>query len=272
MATSTPASHLNVAPVVDQTVEAIRRNLHKTMPPPDGMRPDLLMTAEILGQDPGRRRPLGAAGTAFAGAWAQAGAAAERIAIVDGDSQVAVIGSNVVIPPKILVTDGFGRPCPGVAVNVVATAGGKVTPGSLATAQDGVASVTAWSLGATPGVNLLQFKIGNRTVAVVTAFAVATRRCDIVDGDGQNAAHGTALKNAPTVKVVDVATGQPVSDVNVNFQVTAGGGSVSNPTSKTDNDGIASCGTWTLGQSTGTNTLEADVLEAAPTTFTAQAT
>jgi hypothetical protein len=262
--------------VVAQAIEALQQSKRRTMSAPADMldkQPDLLVTAEILGQEPRLRRRLGTAGTAFIGAWAQAAAAAGRITILRGNGQVALIGTTVRIVPAITVTDGFGRPIPGVAVAIAVTAGGgKVVPGTLNTGQDGVASATAWTLGTTPGLNQLQFTVPGGPTADFRAFAVATRRCDVVDGDGQKAAAGSALKTKPVVKIVDVATGQPLAGINVAFHVRAGGGSIVNATAATDQDGNATPGVWTLGAAKGSNTLEATVVGAGTTTFTAQAT
>lgn len=271
MATSRQASGFNVGSAIEQAVQALRRSQHTTVRP-EGLATELLVAAEILGQDPGRRRLLGPDGIAFATAWAQPAAAAGRVAVVRGDFQVAALGTRVAIPPAVVVTDSVGRPRGGINGTVTVSAGGgSCSPAAVTSGERGIAEVGTWTLGPTPGPNGLRFTFGAESVDV-TAFAVATRRCDIVDGDGQSAVHGTALNRQPAVKVVDIATGLAVAGVTVTFQVTSGGGTVANATAQTDQDGTATAGIWTLGSVKGTNTLEATVLEAAPATFTAQAT
>ena len=257
--------------VVAQVITALQQSQSQTMPPPANMPSDLLATAEILGQDPGLRRPLGVAGNAVVAAWAQAAAAAERVTILRGNGQLAPVGTAVRIAPAIVITDGFGRPSQGVPVTATATiGGGTVVPGAPSTGQDGVASVIAWTLGPTLGLNQLQVSVRGVPTADFVAFAVATRRCEILDGDGQPGTNGKPLPKEPTVRIVDAVTGQPVTGLHVAFTVTAGGGNVKKPAPVTDQDGIATPGVWTLGAK-GTNTLEAAVDGADVAVFTAQA-
>jgi adhesin/invasin len=79
----------------------------------------------------------------------------------------------------------------------------------------------------------------------------------------------------PAVIVRD-AGGTPVASVAVTFAVTSGGGSVTGASASTGTDGIATVGSWTLGTSTGANTLQATVgaegVSGNPVTFSATAT
>jgi hypothetical protein len=271
-AAAAAAPRFSVNAVVAQVIAALQQGQSQTMPPPANMPSDLLATAEILGQDPGLRRPLGVAGNAVVGAWAQAAAAAARVTILRGNGQLAPVGTAVRVAPAMVITDGFGRPSQGVPVTSAATiGGGTVVAGPPSTGQDGVASVIAWTLGPTPGLNQLQVSVPGTMVDFV-AFAVATRRCEILDGDGQQGPHGKALPKEPVVRIVDAVTGQPVPGLNVAFAVTAGGGHTANAAPVTNQDGIATPGAWTLGQGRGTNTLEAAVDGADVAAFTAQAT
>ncbi len=267
------APGFNVNAVVAQVIAALQQNRSQTMPPPANMPPDLLATAETLGQEPGLRRPLGAAGSAVFGAWAQAAAAAERVTILRGNGQVALVGTEVRIAPAIAITDGFGRPRQGVRVVFAVTAGGgNVVAGAANTGQDGVASTRAWTLGTTPGLNQLQFRVRAVPRAEFSAIAVPTRRCEILRGDLQQVVAGSALPKEPAVRVVDAPTGQPLPGLKVAFTVSAGGGNIVNAAPVTDQDGIATPGVWTLGPARGTNTLVAAVDGADAAVFTAQAT
>jgi adhesin/invasin len=89
------------------------------------------------------------------------------------------------------------------------------------------------------------------------------------DGNGQSAPAGSAVPISPSVKVTDV-NGSPVAGVSVRFNVTAGGGSLTDDLQTTDAGGIARVGSWTLG-TLGTNRLEGVVfgLESAVVTATA---
>ena len=89
-----------------------------------------------------------------------------------------------------------------------------------------------------------------------------------VQGDGQIGEVGKALPTNPTVEVRD-ASGSPLANEQVEFRVTAGGGSVSAASTTTNVDGRASV-TWTLGTvSDETQRLEVSA-GSASTTFTAQ--
>lgn len=90
-------------------------------------------------------------------------------------------------------------------------------------------------------------------------------------GNGQSAPAATAVAVPPSVKVTD-GSNNPVAGVPVQFNVTAGGGSVTEDLQTTDASGIAQVGSWTLGPSIGTNQLEAVVSGLESAVFTATAT
>jgi hypothetical protein len=265
------APRFNINAIVAQAIAALQQSQNQTTPPPSTMPPDFLATLEILGQEPGPRRPLGAAGNAVFDAWAQAAAAAERVTILRGNGQLARAGTTLPVAPAITITDGFGQPTQGVRVQFTVSGGGSIVPGSgsINTDQDGVSSLVEWKLGPMPGLNQLEVKVGGNVVAEFVATAVPTRRCEIYDGDGQSGTSGTQLPIAPAVRVIDATTGQPLPGLNVAFTLHAAG-TIGNATDVTDPDGIATAGAWTPGQ-VGTNTLVATVDGANAATFTAQA-
>lgn len=81
---------------------------------------------------------------------------------------------------------------------------------------------------------------------------------------------GSAVTQPPTVIVRD-AQATPMAGVTVAFTIVAGGGTVQTASATTDASGIASAGTWTLGQTVGSNTLRATVGALSPVEFTAAA-
>ncbi|HEV7387886.1 MAG TPA: hypothetical protein VGN73_04660 [Gemmatimonadaceae bacterium] len=83
------------------------------------------------------------------------------------------------------------------------------------------------------------------------------------------AAPGTDVGEPPSVVVSD-ASGNPMSGVSVTFAVTAGGGSLTGGHAVSDASGIATVGSWTLGQTPGTNTVTATTAGLPAVTFTAQ--
>jgi hypothetical protein len=81
---------------------------------------------------------------------------------------------------------------------------------------------------------------------------------------------GQATLERPSVIVRD-ENGNPMSGASVVFAVTGGDGSVSGATVNTGTDGVATVGTWVLGQTASVNTVDATVAGLASITFTANA-
>ena len=109
--------------------------------------------------------------------------------------------------------------------------------------------------------------------AAVTIVPPPTARMVISSGEGQVAQPGSPVLIPPAV-LVTRANGSPWPGVVVTFTVASGGGSVTGATPTTGADGIATVGSWTLGETPGPNTLTATAAEAGisgnPVTFRAQ--
>ncbi len=86
-------------------------------------------------------------------------------------------------------------------------------------------------------------------------------------GDAQSGTAGAAVNTAPSVLIRD-AHGNPVSGVTVTFTPTSGG-SVTGATPTTNSSGIATVGSWTLGNTVGSNVLSASVVGLSAATFNA---
>ncbi len=179
------------------------------------------------------------------------------------------------VPPAVKVADQFGNPVPGVAVTFAVTAGGgSVTGATQQTNAGGVATVGAWTLGNIAGPQSLvatfltgvaareQVPEGTLQNAEVTVSFAATAiagnpgAISLNAGNGQTAVAGTAVGTAPSVKVVD-ANGNPVNNAAVTFLVVSGGGALTGASTTTNGSGIATVGSWTLGNIAGANTLAA---------------
>jgi len=80
---------------------------------------------------------------------------------------------------------------------------------------------------------------------------------------------GAAVASAPTVWVADSSGFSPIAGVRVTFTVTAGGGTVRTSLAVSDAAGIASSGSWQLGEAAGTNTVVASAPGLPSVTFTA---
>ena len=179
-------------------------------------------------------------------------------AVGDVATQTAVVGSAVPNAPAVKLLDGSGAAMANVnVIFTVASGGGSVEGGTAKTDVNGVAAVTKWTLGKTAGTNTLTAQSGNLSVTF-TATGLAGPPSALVKGstDPQTAIAGAAVTAAPSVKVQD-ANGNPIAGVAVYFAVTAGGGIVTGATQQSSDGGVATVGSWTLGRTTGSNTLTA---------------
>ena len=89
-------------------------------------------------------------------------------------------------------------------------------------------------------------------------------------GDNQTATVGKAVANSPSVSVLD-ADGRGIPNVAVTFALASGGGTLAGTSAVTNSSGIATAGSWTLGNIAGTNTITAAAVNVpgSPVTFTA---
>ncbi len=90
---------------------------------------------------------------------------------VEGDGQTGVVLSGLPTPPSVRLVDSLGKPRLGVPVTFAVTGGGKVAAQVVSTGADGTASPGVWTLGETPGVQMLVAKV---ELATVTLTATAT--------------------------------------------------------------------------------------------------
>jgi adhesin/invasin len=207
-------------------------------------------------------------------ATAQAGQAVSMVA-VSTTSQTAPAGANVVNPPSVAVRDAAGIPVAGVQVTFTVTLGGGSVTGSPATTNaSGIATLTSWKLGNVAGANTVTATATGLPSVIFNATGGAGNAANVVINAGNNqvAVQGTAVPVQPTVKVTD-SNGNPVVGAIVTFAVTGGGGAATGLNQATDLLGLASVGTWTLGNQ-APNTLRATVtgnnITGNPVTFTAQ--
>lgn len=186
--------------------------------------------------------------------------------------------NRVLLDPQPVVQlrdeDGAAVAQAGTVVTAAVTTGGGTLGGTATatTTNTGAAAFTNLSIAGTVGEKILTFSASGLTsaTATVTVTAGAATNIAVNAGNGQSAAPGAAVTEAPSVKVTD-ADANPVSGVAVTFAVTSGGGSIAGGSPSTDASGVATVGAWTLGPTAGTNTLTATVegLTGSPITFTA---
>ncbi len=202
----------------------------------------------------------------------------ENVALtkLNGDAQIGAVGETLASPLKIKVVTESQQPAPGLEVSFELSdpAAGTVSPTTATTNTDGEA-VTYWKLGTLPGsYTAIARLVGAEGADKITEFsATATPAApDTLSAQtplSQPGRRSQPIATPPQVRVVD-RFGNPVPDVPVSWQVTAGQGSVSSPISTTDALGVASTG-WTLGNLRGVQKLTAAIESAhgSPLTFTA---
>ena len=197
-----------------------------------------------------------------------------RLAPAAPIAQAAVVSSPVTARPAVTATDAAGNPVAGVAVTFAVTAGGGTVSGaSQTTGGDGMATVGSWTLGAAVGPNALSATSpgleGSPVAFTASALLLSPTLFRLNAGNGQSAPVGGAVAVAPSVIVTGIGE-QPVPGVPVTFTVIEGGGQVSGATPVTDANGIATVGSWVLGNA-GANRLTAASpgIAGSPVTFNA---
>jgi len=199
--------------------------------------------------------------------------AASQMTIAAGNNQRAQTTRPVAIPPSVIVRDALGNAVAGAVVTfTVASGGGSVVGGRQVTDATGTAEVGGWFLGDTPGTNTLTASTPNVASVTFTAVGDPGRAVSMVANSSisQSAAAGATVAQPPSVVVRDLA-GNPVSGVAVTFTVTAGGGAVAGSPATTNASGVATVTSWTLGNTTGSNTVVASATGLPSVTFAASA-
>jgi hypothetical protein len=185
---------------------------------------------------------------------------ANGIAAVSGNDQSGQVGSTLPAPLVVAVTDGFGNPVEGVAIDWTIDGGGQLSETSTTTGADGQTSVTR-TLGTTAGPQHTFASAAGLAGSPVTFTHTATSgsaaQVSVVAGNDQRAPAGTTLPDSLVIAVLD-AQGNPVPGTAVAWVVGAGGGTLTPPSGTTDAQGRASAA-WKLGPQPDTNTASAVV-------------
>jgi len=216
--------------------------------------------------------------TAPAATTLSAGPAA-RLALLTQPAAAAQSGVVFTTQPVLQLQDAAGNPVSqqGTTINATIASGGGTLGGTLpaTTGHNGQASYADLLLTGTVGPRTLDFTATGLTKVtsgsiLLSAGAPASLAKQV--GDNQSGTAGSPVPIDPQVRVTDVS-GNPVAGVDVTFAVTAGGGSAAS-IQQTDAAGLASV-TWTLGRTTGPNSLDATAMLAggpATVSFTATGT
>ena len=202
---------------------------------------------------------------------AQVGAGIRR---VSGDAQSATVGKALAQPLVVQVNDSTTHAVAGATVTFsVSGGGGSVGTPSATTDVNGQARTT-WTLGPVSGTQSVS--AGSPGVAIPVPFSAtanpgAAKSVAKQAGDGQSVTTTATVTTPPAVVVKDTFN-NPVPGVGVTFSVPAGSGSITGATQVTNASGVATVGSWTLGN-VGTDTLVATVtgtgIAGNPVAFTA---
>jgi hypothetical protein len=200
------------------------------------------------------------------------------ITIVQGDAQSGRVGNTLAEPVVARVTDSQGRPVAAIPVAFAFTGGvaASVAPDTAMTDADGRAPFQIL-LGPQVGSGSAEVRVsgsaGSGALAAPVQFTALPANANElvpVSGDSQSARVGGALADPLVVQVTD-AFGNPIAGVDVAWTA-VDGGSVSQATVQTGDDGLASVEV-TLGPNAGIQhtTASAPGLAGSPVTFTATA-
>jgi hypothetical protein len=165
---------------------------------------------------------------------------------------------KTVLPEAVVVQvrDKPGRGVPDQPVRFTAKNGGTVTVADVVTDSGGFAS-TSWELGPPAGGQQLEVVAPAGTTTFNAEAAPAEpSTLQIVSGDGQSGAAGTALPANLVAAVLD-QYGNPVPGAIVSWKVASGGGSLQVVVSPSDTAG-RSTALWTLGSAVGEQQASAE--------------
>lgn len=204
-------------------------------------------------------------------------AAGLALAVVGGNSQTGTVGQALPNPVVVQVRTEAGQPIANREVAFAPADSGVATsfdPDTAVTDASGRA-ITTWVLGTAPGV----YNAEARIVALADAPPPVPLQAAAVAGTpdtvravsptGQPGHRSQTLPEPLVVMVLD-RFGNPVAGAEVDWEVEAGGGQVSQEHVPTESDGTSRV-TWTLGVGIGLQkvTAEMDGAVGSPVTFTA---
>jgi Big-like domain-containing protein len=209
------------------------------------------------------------------------------ITVKNGDDQQARVNSPLPLPLEVEVTDTRARPVAGATVQFTFDnpSGEVVSPQQIPTNTEGKATVSV-TLGTRVGAvtGHASVVVPEGTVPVTTTFSATALSDDAngiaqISGSGQSGAVGTTLLNALVVQVTD-KFGNPIPQIEVQWSIPDGGGSVSETSTQTDAQGMTSvfrtlgstAGEWTTLASAGGAAGSPGALAGSPVIFTHTAT
>jgi hypothetical protein len=195
--------------------------------------------------------------------------ATARIVSVAGPGATATVGTTLSDSLAVRVELAGGEAVSGVTVTwTVSGGGGNVAPASSTTQSDGIAR-GRFTLGTAAGPHTVIASVPNLTPATIAVTGTPDEPAAVTKtgGDGQTGIAAEPLAQPVAVRVTD-QYGNAVPNVSVTWSASTGtvapGGTV------TDANGQATAA-WTLGQTSGVQTLSASVSGLPPAQFGAVA-
>lgn len=156
------------------------------------------------------------------------------------------------------VKDASGRTLGGVSFTIAVTDGGGSLRSSPSRTANGPTGVGVWTLGTRAGRNALTITVANLpplTIEVVAAPGPPVA-IEVAAGEGQSSHAGDHVIQPLAARAVD-QYGNGVGGVSISFDVSKGGGAVTQTQVLTDAAGVAGGVGWTLGRKGGLQQVRA---------------
>ena len=192
---------------------------------------------------------------------------AAEVDVYDGNNQDGSLNSRLADPFIVEVVDANDNPVEDVRVRFRTTIGsGRFSPRAFSrTDEDGLAEIT-FIPTSTGRIRVVATVAGaDSTAAFIVQGGEPADALVKVSGDNQSGTPGNALASPFVVEAQD-EDGEPLTGHSVTFAVTAGGGSLSETSARTNANGRAQT-TLTLGSALGINSVRASVSGVDPVIF-----
>lgn len=179
--------------------------------------------------------------------------------LVPGSAQTfdAAINTALDVFPAIVVKDQSGNGIPSVWVKWTASSG-KVDLDSSITDGNGRANAGKWTLGTVSGIQTVTALARGVSATAMTAKVAPGPMVGLQAVTTTiSAVAGTSVTTLPAVKAVD-SFGNGVPQVQVQFAVWSGQGTITGASQTTNENGIATVGSWKLGPKAGVQQVRAD--------------
>ena len=156
--------------------------------------------------------------------------------------------------PEFVVKDQDGNPMAGVRVSITLVAGGGSLANTPTKSTIPTTPIGIWTLGKTPGLNSIKFTVDGITPTAVSVPSNPGLPGKLVAGGATSL---TGMVGLPVSQPISATLkdnfDNPISNTDVTVTVAGGGTAIDKLTS--DNAGVVTVPSWTLGTLKGTQTL-----------------